>query len=503
MFSFTKANVFLIICISFIIGIGVRSLAVIPLFVLYSVSLCGLCISILGWKQQKLRYVGLCVVVCIFGILYYQFQEPDITKQHIAYYNGETVRFGGVVAQEPDVRSNHQKLTINVQQGMENAPIELEGSVLVKTELYPPYQYGDYLDITCTIQKPEPLEFETEAGVRVFEYDKYLARYDIYSVCYRPHIAVVGHEYGNVLLAGLLNIKSQFVGAIQKVLAEPHASFLGGLVLGAKKAIPEDLMENFNRTGTTHIVALSGYNITIIAILVLNLCKHFWISRRGAFWVSLFAITFFVLITGAQASVVRAGIMGMLVLLATQLGRMSRITNTLALAAFVMVLINPKVLVFDAGFQLSFLATMGLVYLSPILERGLKRIPNIFELRMNLVATMSATIATLPLILFQFGRLSTVALLVNMLILPLIPVAMGVGFLMGIFSLIWLPLGQLFAWVAWAILSYVIVVVETFAKFNFASLEIAQVSWMWLWGGYGLLVFIIFKLRKRSSSLSI
>ncbi len=503
MIQFTKANVFLILCIAFIIGVGVRSLAAIPLLVLYGVGVCGLCIFILGWKQQKLRYVGLFVVVCIFGMLYYQFQDPDITQQHIAYYNGETVRFGGIVVKEPDVRSDHQKLTIDARQGIENASVRLEGKVLVKTELYPPYQYGDYLDITCTIQKPEPLEFETEAGVRVFEYDKYLARYNIYSVCYRPHIAVIGRGYGNVLLAGLLSVKTKFTGAIQKVLAEPHASFLGGLVLGAKKSIPDDLMENFNRTGTTHIVALSGYNITIIAILVLNLCKHFWISRRGAFWVSLFAITFFVLITGAQASVVRAGIMGMLVLLATQLGRMSRITNTLALAAFVMVLVNPKVLVFDAGFQLSFLATMGLVYLSPILERGLKKIPNIFELRMNLVATMSATIATLPLILFQFGRLSTVALLVNMLILPLIPVAMGVGFLMGILSLIWLPIGQLFAWIEWAILSYVIVVVETFAKFNFASLEIAQVSWMWLVVGYGFLVFIIFKLRKRSSSLSI
>ena len=503
MMRFTKANIFLIICISFIIGVGVRSLTEFPLFALYSVSLCGLCIAILGWKYKKFRYAGVCIVVCVVGILFYQFREPDITQQHIAYYNGNMIRFGGVIVQEPDVRSNHQKLTIEVQQGIENSPAQLEGRILLKTALYPPYQYGDYLDIACTLQKPEPLEFDTEAGVRIFEYDKYLARYNIYSVCYRPSITVIGHEYGNALLSGLLGIKIKFVGAIQKVLVEPHASFLGGLVLGAKKAIPDDLMENFNRTGTTHIVALSGYNITIIAILVLNLCKYIWISRRGAFWVSLFAITFFVLITGAQASVIRAGIMGMLVLLAAQLGRMSRITNTLAVAALIMVLVNPKVLVFDAGFQLSFLATMGLVYLSPILERGLKKIPDIFELRMSLVATLSATIATLPLILFQFGRLSTVALLVNMLILPLIPVAMGVGFLMGILSLVWLPLGQLFAWIAWAILSYVIFVVESFAKLNFASIEIAQVSWLWLVGGYGFLVFIIVKLRTWSVPLSV
>jgi len=437
----------------------------------------------------------LCLLFIGLGVIRYDLALPDLNEQAIQFYNSQEVRFAGVVSQEPDVRKNHVKLTVEATQGIENAPEQLEGKVLLKTSLYPEYSYGDLLDITCQLQAPEPLTFVTEKATREFAYDKYLARYDIYSVCYRPKINLVASDQGNVIMSGLLAIKAKFVQAVQLSLPEPQASFLGGLILGAKKSIPDDLMDSFNRTGTTHIVALSGYNITIIAVLILNLCKSLWVSRRKAFWVSLLAITFFVLITGAQASVVRAGIMGMLVLLATQLGRMSRITNVLILAAVVMILVNPKVLVFDAGFQLSFLATIGLVYLSPKLEKFFKWLPSLFEIKASLTATLSAIILTAPLILFQFGRFSIVAPLVNVLILPAIPIAMAFGFITGLLALIWLPLGQIFGWIVWTILSYIIFMVELFAKIDFASFEIGSISWLWLVVGYGMLGFVLYKKR--------
>lgn len=491
-----KAKMFLIICLAFIVGVGIGSFVSVPFLILYGVSLIGLVIAVLGWGNRKVRVIGLCLIFFVLGILRYGLSLPQVTQHDIQFYNDQEVRFLGVVKSEPDIRKNHVKLTIKAFQGIEGVPKEISGNILIKTSLYPEYHYGDLLDITCQLQAPEPLEFETSAGIRTFNYDKYLARFDIYSVCYRPKVEFVGKEYGNVIMTALLNIKGGFMEAVQQALPEPQASFLGGLILGAKKAIPDDLMESFNRTGTTHIVALSGYNITIIAVLILNMCKHLWISRKAAFWVSLGAITFFVLIAGAQASILRAGIMGLLVLLATQLGRASRITNVLALAAVVMLIVNPKVLVFDAGFQLSFLATIGLVYISPRLEKFFKWVPVTFEIRGSLVATLSATIMTLPLILFQFGRLSVVAPLVNVLILPAIPIAMGVGFLTGLLAIIWLPLGQMFGWIVWAILSYVIFLVEAFAKIDFASFEIGQISWLWLAGGYCALSFLVIKKKK-------
>ncbi len=483
----TKANIFLISCCAFIVGVGIFSFAAVPIYIAITLACVGIIILTVSWPNRKGIVIGLIFISIGLGFIRSSLTVPQVTPGLIQYYNGQPVEVVGIISGEPDVRTDHVKLTVDVRQGTDTLPQTMQGKILVNTPLYPAYQYGDVIKLRCTPQTPEPITDE-ETG-RTFYYDKYLARYNIYSLCYRPQITLLASAKGDPLMHGMLAVKHRFVQAVQQSLPEPQASFLGGLILGAKKAIPDDIMEQFNRTGTTHIVALSGYNITIIAVLVLNLCKYIWISRRGAFWVSLGAITFFVLITGAQASVVRAGIMGMLVLLATQIGRASRITNTLVLAAVVMLLVNPRVLVFDAGFQLSFLATIGLVYISPVLERFFTWLPSTFEIRASMVATLSATLMTLPLIVYQFGRLSLVAPIVNVLILPAIPIAMGAGFIMGILALLWPVLGSVCGWLVWTILSYILYVVEQFSRLSVASFDMGVVSWWWLVIGYGLILF--------------
>jgi len=494
----TKAKIFLILSLFFIAGVGLRSLADVPFVADYIFLMVGIVSVILFRKNKRVRVIGFGLIFLVLGVFRYELATPKTDTNRIEYYNDQKVSFVGVVSQEPDVRSDHVKLTIASQGFLRRVTTEdteylsstqkkIEGKVLVNAYLYPEYEFGDKLAITCELQKPEPVED--------FAYDRYLARYDIYSVCYRPDIKLLAKNQGNFLMASLLKIKSKFVSVIQKSLPEPQASFLGGLILGAKKSIPNDLMTAFNRTGTTHIVALSGFNITIIAVMIMNLCKALWIPRKKSFWISVLAILFFILITGAPASATRAGVMGILVLLATQLGRLSRVTNALVLAALFMLLINPKVLAFDAGFQLSFLATIGLVYLSPKLEKYFRKFPNYFGFRENLVATLSAIIMTTPFMMYQFGRFSIVAPLVNVLILPMIPVAMGVGFIVGILGMICFLFGQMAGWFAWAILSYVIFVVETMAKLNWASIEIGQIHWLWLLIFYGLINLILFKKR--------
>ncbi len=489
----SRPKLFLIISLAFIIGVGFGSVVPTSFLAIYALCLVGILVITFFWQNHRGRLIGFLLIFFGLGVFRYDFSVPRLTTQNIQFYNNKEVSWAGLVSAEPDVRKDHVKLTTNIVRGLANMPAFVTGKVLVKTNLYPEYRYGDLLDIKCQLQTPVALTFESEAGQRDFAYDKYLARYGIYSVCYRPEIKVLAHDQGNLIMSGLLSVKNQFMQAIGQVLPEPQASFLGGLILGTKKSIPDDLMASFNRTGTTHIVALSGYNITIIGVLILSVCRSLWISRKKSFWVSLGAIVFFVLMTGAQASVVRAGIMGMLVLLARQLGRLSRITNALAVTAGIMVLINPKVLFFDTGFQLSFLATIGLVYLSPFLERWLSWLPQILEIRQTLTATLSAIIMTTPLILWQFGRFSLVAPLVNVLILPAIPVAMGFGFMTGLLSLVWLPAGHISAWIVWTILSYIIFIVEKFSTLNFASFSIGNISWWWLVVGYGILIFILFR----------
>jgi len=181
-----------------------------------------------------------------------------------------------------------------------------------------------------------------------------------------------------------------------------------------------------------------------------------------------------VILAGASSSVVRAGIMGSLGLIALNIGRLYAITNALAFTAVVMVFVNPLVLHFDVGFQLSFLALMGLVYLTPMLEPYFERIPK--TINKYLIPTIAAQIFTLPILLLNFDRLSLVAPLANLLILPVIPLAMLFGFLTGIVGMIFAPLAMPLAWITWGILTYIIKIVEFISRIPLASLEINYFS---------------------------
>ena len=425
------------------------------------------------------------------GILRYEAGIERSTEQEISFYNGEEAVFVGVVSVEPDERKDKVKLKVSasalrLRRDKESEKLSAQGgkvdeewkgvhgNVLVNSKLYPKYKYGDRLEIKCKLEKPGVIK--SDDGLD-FAYDKYLAKENIYSLCYSPEIEFLESGEGNFLIGALLKGKEKFVVMVNKILPEPQAAFLGGLLYGARRSIPEDLMNQFNITGTTHIIAISGYNITILAAMLLNITKGIGVSRKRSFWIALFGILFFVIIAGGQASIIRAAIMGGLVLLANQVGRVSRIKNALVFAAALMLIVNPKVLAFDAGFQLSFAATIGLIFLSPIFENHFEKWPSVFGVKESLVSTMSAIILTAPLILYTFGRVSLVAPVANILILPVIPLAMAFGFVAVILGLINLGAGQIFGWLVWLVLSYIIKVVEFLSKISWASLDIGRINW--------------------------
>lgn len=488
MYMLSKSKTFLFLSLFFVIGVAIASYFRFPFVAVYSFFLLCLIILIFGWSNYKLRYAALGGIFLFLGFGRFVLSLPSSDARAIQFYNNQgQVDFQGIVSAEPDVRADQTKLTIAVRSladGAENRAIR--GKVLVNAPLYPEYHYGDELEIKCRLEAPGVIED--------FAYDKYLSRYNIYSLCYSPEITLISHNQGNRAVGYLLRVKEYFVNTTNRLLGEPQASFLGGLLLGAKRSIPEDLMNAFNATGTTHIVAISGYNITIIAAIILKLAQGLFVSRRKIFWLATGAIIFFVIITGAQASVIRAAVMGILVLLAGQVGRASKITNALVLAGVVMLLVNPKILAFDAGFQLSFLATIGLVYLSPMLEKYFQRFASVFGIKESLVTTLSAIVLTTPIILYNFGRLSLVAPLANVLVLPAVPITMALGFIAGLAGMIWAGLGQIISWGAWVFLSYIIFVVEGLAKIKFSSFNLGKMPWFllvffyiligsWVWRG--------------------
>lgn len=490
-----KSKIFFFCLLAFIGGIALRSFVNVPIFYLFLLLMVGVFVTVTIRSSRfearsskcSIWITGLILVCFALGVGRYELSEwlrQRDFSQRIESYNEQQVEFVGMVADEADLRTDHQKLTLAVRGVLENGQLKkTKGRVLTKVDLYPRYQYGDLLKVECQLQSPEPVED--------FEYDKYLERYGIYSLCYQPKIKNLASGQGDLVKAGLLRFKSYFSQRLAEVLKEPYASFMGGLLLGAKKGMPSDLLETFKRVGITHIVAISGYNITILAVVFSNLALALGLGRKKSFWLVLVAVAFFVFITGAPASIIRAAVMGMLVMLAQKLGRISKARNAIILSAVLMLLVNPKVLVFDAGFQLSFVSTLGLIYLSRPLSKLLKFLPQALSLRESASSTLAATIMTLPLIIYLFGWLSVVAVLVNLLVLPFIPLAMLVGFITGVGAMIWLPLGEVLAWPSWLVLHYIISVAEFFAGFSWAAIEIPKVETWLLVVGYLVLGFVV------------
>ena len=233
---------------------------------------------------------------------------------------------------------------------------------------------------------------------------------------------------------------------------------MAGLLTGSRKGIPADLMESFNATGLTHIIAISGYNITIVIAIMSSLL--FWLPLRWRFVPSILAIAIFTLFVGASAAVVRAAIMGILGLIALRSERISNVRLTLLWTAFFMLLWNPKYLWYDAGFQLSFLSVIGLVEIGPKLERYFTKVPQLLGIREALQMTVAAQISTAPLILFLFGRVSLISPIANVLVAPAIPFAMLFGFVGTALSFVWFFGGQLFAYLGWACLTWIICIAE-------------------------------------------
>jgi competence protein ComEC len=321
-----------------------------------------------------------------------------------------------------------------------------------------------------------------------FSYDNYLSRFGIYSVMNRPWVTLMRSGEGNAFWSLMSRAQNGFMDRINRLFPEPYASFEAGLLIGARKGIPPELTDQFNTVGLSHIVAISGFNITIILSLVLWLLKG--LPRKTGFWVAIVAVILFTLFVGASPSVTRAAIMGVLGLAALHHGRQSNIHLVVLYAAFFMTLWNPKILWWDVGFQLSFAAVMGLIYVAPRFERWSKRLPETFGFRESIQMTLSAQVMAFPIIAFAFGRFSMIAPLANLLVAFAIPPAMLLGFLALLFSPLFPSLSLVFAFGTSGVLAYVIKVVDVLSKVPYASLELPKMQ-AWLVPAYYVLLALV------------
>lgn len=431
----------------------------------------------LYFEKQNINFkwlAGLSFVILIGGFYYFLYSAIQIKNINIPF--GEKTIFKGIVVDYPE-RGVEQKLTIKLQD-------PYSGEIIVSLPAYPYFHYGDLIEFNGAIKRPQPEN-----------YANYLSKNNIFGTTNYLKANLLAENRASLVKKYLFKFKESIVENFQNVLLPEKSAFLAGLTLGERAGFSKEFKDKMSKSGTTHLVALSGYNITIIAITVSTFFSYF-LQRKKVFWLSIATIVIFVLMTGAEASVVRAAIMGSLIMLAKQIGRIHSMRNIIAIAAFAMILFNPKILLFDIGFQLSFAALMGIVYLAPAISKILKMKEDegLLGWRENFLNTTSAQLAVMPLLLINFKSFSLFSLLANILILEAIPLTMFLGFLIGFIGFFSLLLSLILGWFTGLLLGYELAIIDVFSKI---SLPIGEIGIFGAIIYYLILALFIIKYRKN------
>lgn len=480
-----KSKIFFVLSLSFIGGVEtasffypkILSLSLICIF--FVLVFIGLTIF---WKNKKII-----LVVSSLGIFMIGFWLVSQKLRIIQKIGESKINFSGpaIIVSNPEIKNNKQKFFVK---GIEEKA--MQENFFLTTIDYPQFKYGDLVLIECQLNAPKNISKD-------FDYKMYLAQKGAFWECYFPaKIEAKDKNKGNKIYSFILKIKNNFKKEIKKIMPFPESVLLEGLLIGGSAELPEKIQENFSRSGMTHIVAVSGYNVTIVAeyLMIAGIFLGLW--RQKAFWLAVLGIIMFVLLTGFSSSAIRAGIMGILIVWAIKNGRLANSQNAILFAGVLMLAINPLSLFWDVGFQLSFLATLGIILLYPFFEKKMIQKNKFFGISEIFFLTVSAQIFVLPIILLNFGNLSLISPLANILILPFIPLTMFLGFLAIIFSWIFPIIGTLFSWISFLFLRYEVETINFLAGFRYASIKMNLV-WQEVAVFYGLLFFALFLARSK------
>lgn len=449
----TKSQFFLYLCLSFLAGIFISSIFLLPQALLLGILIFGIFLISVFWNYKKVVIAGFCLLFLAFGIWRYQTISSNIPQ-----IQEKDISFVAIVLKDPDIREASIRLTVAEFPTIKTELRSVQGKILITTWRYPEYRYGDKLEVTGKLDSP-PVFNE-------FNYRDYLKKDGIFAVMSWPKIEVLGSDSGNPVISALFSFKNKFETATSRFLSLPQQGFLEALVFGDESNISTEWKEKLNLTGTRHIAAVSGMNITIISMIVINFFISIGLWRRQAFWASVILLALYILMIGAPASAVRAGVMGGILIFSQYLGRMSSAGRAVVFAATLMLFLNPLLLRFDIGFQLSFLAVCGIIYLQPRFLKWFRKIPEpkIFPLRSTLAATFAAQVFTMPILIFNFGYIPVLSPVINILIVPFLAPLTILLFIFGFSSMLFWPLGYVLSWPAWLSLSYLTSVIDIFSK---------------------------------------
>jgi competence protein ComEC len=403
--------------------------------------------------KKEIILIFILIGIALLRFFFFIPEKPDFDN-----VVGKEVYFMGEVVEPPDVRLNNQRITVK--------PNDHESNILVVAPRSFEVSYGDIVEVKGILETPE--NFITNVG-KEFNYKRYLANQDIYYILQNASLLVISSGNGNKIKSILFKIRDSFMLNIEKIISPPRSGLANGLILGARGGFDEETREEFINTGTIHIVALSGYNVTIVAEGVMKILGLF-LSQALSIFFGIFVIFLFIIMTGASSTAVRAGIMATILLFARLTGRNYDAGRALVIAGLLMITYDLRTIT-DISFQLSFLATGGILFLTPKVILWLKYIPIRFKIRELVATTISATISVLPILLYITGIFSVVSIPANILILPIIPFAMLFSFLTGILGFISANLSLPFGYISHLLLSYILSIIHFFASLPFASVH--------------------------------
>jgi competence protein ComEC len=459
--------------LAFLTGIVLGSAVSLPLWGWGLLALLFLLLALLARLLPTFHFplstfIFVILLALSLGAARFQYSVPHFDAFHIAFYNDRNyeVLVTGYITDFPDYRDTYTNLRVQAtSMDTGEGDLEVSGLILARAPANQVFTYGQTIRLRGKLETPPENE--------EFSYRDYLAAQGIHSYMPDPAVTILPKQEGNPLLRALYAFKERSLNNLYRLFPDPESSLLAGILLGVDTGLTKELQQAFKNTGTAHIIAISGFNISIIAGIFITFFSRFLGERNGAA-LAVIAIALYTVLVGGDAAVVRAAIMGTLALLARQSGRRQVALNTLLTVALLMCLWNPRY-VWDVGFQLSFFATLGLIlYAQPFSEFAnriiTKYLPGSSGERAAqlfsefVLLTLAAQLTTLPIMAYHFQRISLVSFIANPFILPAQPAVMILGGLAVLLSHVWYPLGQAAAWITLPFVVYTIRIVELFDR---------------------------------------
>ncbi len=516
--SLSKALLYF--CLSFIFGIFVASFfdyinyIILGLFLISLIKL--ILVSLKFFKKEffkKLQnseqnetrvfpffaILALCLLSFIIGFYHFQTWQGKPKESEIRYFNNieENVRLKGIIAEEPDLRPRSLLLTVNI---LEKNDQKIGGRVLVITR--PQYfRYGDKIEIKGKLEAPQKFNG--------FDYPMFLSMHRIYTVVRFPEIDLIRTKQGNDIKFAILMAKSNFRETINNFSDYPQNTILRAYVLGDRQDIPEEIQDQLGTAGIKHIIAISGMHITILSIIFMTILIKLGFWRGQAFYIVISVLAMYIIMIGFPASAIRAGLMAFIFLLAQKIGRLSLTDRAIVFAATAMLIFNPLLLRFDVGFQLSFIAVLGIIYFAEFFKDKLKIIPDnllygLVPLRTIISVHLSAHLSVIPLVLFYFDKIAILAIIGNVLVLPFVDLILILGLLLitiGYIHSVIIPIFSILLEIIGMILNililYILSVVNLIDQIPFAALAIINLPWIFVVIYYLVWFYLSIKVRKK------